>query len=70
MAFRLDLDLPDELLEDPGFLKVYCSADDIIWWSSVCVLALSMTVDTDQHDIQDVYSFKGNTTKDMVGAIS
>ena len=42
VAFGLDLDLPDELFEDPGFLKVYYSAGDIIWWSNVCALAASM----------------------------
>lgn len=53
VAFGLDLDLLDELFEDP--LKVYYSAGDIIRWSNVCTFALGIgSVGIDQHGAQDV----------------
>ncbi|KAF9223486.1 terpenoid synthase [Gyrodon lividus] len=34
VAFGLGLDLPDELFENPAFVKVYFAASDMIWWSN------------------------------------
>ncbi|KIJ66684.1 hypothetical protein HYDPIDRAFT_85809 [Hydnomerulius pinastri MD-312] len=33
-AFGLGFDFPDELFEDPTFVKVYFAASDMIWWSN------------------------------------
>ena len=49
-AFGLGFDFPDELFEDPTFVKVYFAASDMIWWSNVrvtffCLSVLSLDVD-------------------------
>jgi hypothetical protein len=36
--YVLGVDLPDEVFEDPVFMRLYWAAADMVCWSNVCIL--------------------------------